>query len=146
MISALITGGLGFIGSHIARKLLKDNVVDKVVLLDSFGGYVNPLRPEFFDYRKLRLKDLEDKTIIERGHTRSPHLIHKLLLKYQPEYIFHLAAIPLASLQNITTSEAIEGNVLSTSSFLESINDLKKTNGYCPKRFLYTSSSLKWKV
>ena len=41
MKTALITGGLGFIGSHIAKSLLDQNVVDKVVCFDNFGGYVD---------------------------------------------------------------------------------------------------------
>ena len=41
MKTALISGGLGFIGSFIARKLVEDNVVDKIVLLDHFGRFVS---------------------------------------------------------------------------------------------------------
>ena len=40
MTIALITGGLGFIGSYIARNLV-NNVVDKVVCLDHFASYVD---------------------------------------------------------------------------------------------------------
>ena len=41
MKKALVTGGLGFIGSQIAKSLLDQKVVDKVVCFDNFGGYVN---------------------------------------------------------------------------------------------------------
>ena len=34
MKTAIVTGGLGFIGSHIARRLLAHDIVQKVVLLD----------------------------------------------------------------------------------------------------------------
>ena len=58
MKTALITGGLGFIGSFIARKLVKDNIIDKVVLLDHFGRYVDSTHGEFLDYRKFRTKGI----------------------------------------------------------------------------------------
>ena len=48
----LITGGLGFIGTHIAQEMIKENLVGKVVLLDHYGGFVNPLRSDFQDYRQ----------------------------------------------------------------------------------------------
>jgi nucleoside-diphosphate-sugar epimerase len=35
---ALITGGLGFIGSHIAKNLLNKELVDRVVLVDHYGN------------------------------------------------------------------------------------------------------------
>ena len=59
---ALITGGLGFIGSFIARELLEENHVDKVVCLDHFGRYVTSHRSDFNDYRKLRFQGMEGGT------------------------------------------------------------------------------------
>lgn len=51
--TAFITGGLGLIGSFIARDLIDHNVVNKVVLLDHFGRYVSSVREGFVDYRRL---------------------------------------------------------------------------------------------
>ena len=52
MKKALVTGGLGFIGSQIAKSLLEQKVVDKVVCFDNFGGYINFTSKNFLDYRK----------------------------------------------------------------------------------------------
>ena len=41
---ALITGGLGFIGSNLVKLLLKKKIVNKCVILDSFTGYINTLK------------------------------------------------------------------------------------------------------
>ena len=41
MSVALITGGLGFIGSNLVKLLLKKKKVSKCILLDSFSGFVN---------------------------------------------------------------------------------------------------------
>ncbi len=139
---AFITGGLGFIGSNIARQLTLGKVVDRVILLDHYGGYISPVRPEYTDYRKWRLLDIEDKVTIERGQANHPLVMSKLLLKYTPNYIFHLASVPLASLENMNAQEAMEGNVLSTASILEICGLLKQTHHYEPERFVYTSSSM----
>ena len=63
---AFITGGLGLIGSMISRKLLENNIVEKVVILDHYGRYVSSLRDDFIDYRKYRIKGIESKLIIEK--------------------------------------------------------------------------------
>ena len=62
--TALITGGLGLIGSFIARDLINHNIVDKVVLLDHFGRYVSSVREGFVDYRRLRIQGLENRIFI----------------------------------------------------------------------------------
>lgn len=139
---ALITGGLGLIGSNIARQLIENNYVDKVVCLDHFGRYVSTLRDGFVDYRALRVKGIEDKIIVERGDSKYYSIVHNLLEKYKPEYIFHLAALPLAKLDNLNSEEAMEGSVETTVSFLECINILNKSINYMPKRFVYASSSM----
>lgn len=139
---AFITGGLGLIGSHIARRLLAEDHVDKAVLLDHYGSYITPTLEEYADYRSLRVKGIEDRVIVERCQTSYPNVVSHLLFKYQPKQIYHLAALPLASLDNINTQEAIEGSVLSTSYILEICNTLKQEIGYQLERFIYTSSSM----
>ena len=52
MKTALITGGLGFIGTHIAIDLLKTKKVKKCILLDNFGGYMNPTKKIFMIIEK----------------------------------------------------------------------------------------------
>ena len=142
MKTALISGGLGFIGSFIARQLVEDNVVDKIVLLDHFGRYVDSSRGEFLDYRKFRTKGIEDRIIIERGEARYYSVISNIMERYRPELIYHLAALPLAKLPNLVSDEAIEGCITSTSNLLEIAGKMKKKDGYEPKRFIYASSSM----
>jgi len=140
--TVLITGGLGFIGSQMAREMLQDNIVDRAILLDHYGGFINPLRNDFQDYRKYRLEGIKDKVIIERGETRNSIIITNLIDKYRPEYIVHTAALPLAKIDNLNAAEAREGSVDSTAQILEIINYFKLKDNYCPLRFTYFSSSM----
>jgi len=142
METALITGGLGFIGSYIARVLIEENVVEKAVLVDHYGAHVSPVRDGFVDYRKARLAGIEDRIIIERGEAKYLSVVSRLLDSYRPKYIFHLAALPLAKLQNLNTEEAQEGSVTSTSNILTAIGTFFDDSGYRPERFVYTSSSM----
>jgi UDP-glucose 4-epimerase len=139
---ALVTGGLGFIGSNIARLLIRDNVVDKVVLLDHFGTYVSPVHNPGVDYRASRIADLGDRVIVERGLAESTSIAIRMIMTYKPKYIFHLAALPLATIQNMTSQEAMTGAVISTAVFLETIAGLWQATGYLPERFVYASSSM----
>jgi len=142
MTYAFITGGLGFIGSFIARQLLMEDHVDKVVCFDHFGRYINSVDPTFIDYRSFRLEGIVDRVIIERGEAKFFSVLAKLIDTYRPLYIFHLAAVPLAKLDNLNTEEALEGTVKSTSNIMEVINQLNKRDGYKPDRFIYASSSM----
>ncbi len=142
MKTVLITGGLGFIGAQIAKEMIQDNIVDKAILLDHYGGFINPLTDDFQDYRKYRLEGIEDKVVIERGETRNSIIMTKLIDKYRPEYIIHTAALPLAKIDNLNAAEAREGSVDSTATILEIINYFKLKDGYCPSRFTYFSSSM----
>ncbi len=142
MNTALITGGLGLIGANIARILIDEGKVDRVVLLDHYGRYITSTREDFFDYRALRLRGIESNVVIERGEAKHFGVISALIRRYKPDYIFHLAALPLAKLQNLNSEEALEGSVTSTTYLLESIGQAKNEGGYTPKRFVYASSSM----
>jgi nucleoside-diphosphate-sugar epimerase len=142
MSVALITGGLGFIGSFIARRLLAEGLVDRVVLLDHYGIYVDITRAEFYDYRRLRVRGIEDRLVVERGEAKYFSVVHQVLDRHRPRYIFHLAALPLSNVQNLTTQEAEEGNVTSTSNLLEAVAQIAARSDYRPERFVYASSSM----
>ena len=140
--NALITGGLGFIGSFVTKRLIDQNIIDRVVCLDHFGRYTDSTRSEFTDYRKERFKGMSDRVIIERGEAKYYSVMVDIFEKYRPEYVIHLSALPLAKLDNLNTQEAMEGSVQSTGNMLEIIGQIKKRDGYCPKRFVYVSSSM----
>ena len=52
----LITGGLGLIGSNIAKKILQEDRNSKCIILDNFTVYIDPLKSAYGDFEKLDLK------------------------------------------------------------------------------------------
>jgi len=147
----LITGGLGFIGSNIAKLLIKRKNVQKCILVDNFGGYINPLRWTYQDFRKLRFTDIKDKKLIllikkkcvfERGDCSDFKTMYSILEKYKPKIIFHTAAVPVAKIQNPNISEFRRGSVDTTINLLDCVDLLQKKNKFKLSRFLYISSSM----
>ena len=139
---ALITGGLGFIGSTLANTLIKRKIVTKCILLDNFGSFINPLKSNYNDYRQKRVISSK-KFIIERGDASNTQITLKLIQKYKPTLIYHTAALPLAKIENLNATEASIGSVDATKNLIENLNFVRSTsNNYNIKRFVYFSSSM----
>jgi len=77
-MAILITGGAGFLGSHLARRLIEAD--KEVVIFDK-----NP--------KKLHLKEASDKVVLIKGDVSKLSALEKLCEQYQFEAIFHLAAL-----------------------------------------------------
>ena len=127
MKTALITGGLGFIGSNIVKQLKEKKVVDRCVILDTFSSYVSPVKNNFTDFRKLRFTNFK-KIVIERGDAKDFSLVYKIIKKHKPEFIFHTAAVPLAKIDNLNAKESKEGSIDTTTNILESVNFFRNNN------------------
>lgn len=138
----LITGGLGLIGTYVAKEFSVRKNVKKIICLDHFGKYINPQKKNIKDYRLLRSQIIGKKLIIERGESKYYSVLAKIIFKYKPKYIIHLAALPLAKLENLNSEEALEGSVVSTASIIETINNVKNNTRYKFERLVYASSSM----
>jgi len=98
----LVTGGAGFIGSHLTNELLKQG--NKVVVIDNLSsGKKENINQKAKFYRA----DVRDKNIYE------------IFEKENPEIVFHLAAKPIVEEVYKNPFEAIEVNVMGTVNILE---------------------------
>jgi len=131
----LITGGAGFIGSHVA-KLLLDQGHD-VVVYDSFVHYVYPLEKAHIDNMARRVAMIQGRARLVRGHTHDQDYLRRVVAEAQPDYIIHLAAMPLANLAVEHPEEALQTIMTGTMNLLQSCRDLPNL-----KRFVYVSSSM----
>ncbi len=120
---ALVTGGAGFIGSHLTERLLKDG--NDVVVVDnlSTGSLKN-------------IEDFKDKPTFEfvEGDIRNAELIDALVER--SETVFHLAAAVGVKLIAERPVHTIETNISGTEVVLDAANKFNK------KIFIASSSEI----
>lgn len=83
----LITGGAGFIGSALAKKLMDRG--DNVVLIDNFNNYYDPKLKK--DRIKIFLKGYKFK--LYKGDIRNIKLLEKIFKTEKLDKVMHLAAM-----------------------------------------------------
>jgi UDP-glucose 4-epimerase len=102
MKKALVTGGAGFIGSHIVDRLIADGVT--VAIVDNLNTG--------------RLENLNPHAVFHHIDIRDDAL-GKIISDFQPDYIFHLAAQANVSLSAKKPIDDIEINTIGTVNLLE---------------------------
>ena len=147
--SILVTGGAGFIGSHLVERLLLDN---EVTVLDNFSsGRMEFLAPYQDDpHFHLLTGDLMNPGVLDEAVS-------------EKDFIFHLAANPDVKLGAEDTHVHLEQNVLATYNLLEAMrrnnahrmyspppppstsrrqrSPLRTTGPFCPSLFMGLPSS-----
>jgi UDP-glucose 4-epimerase len=114
----IVTGGAGFIGSHVAQELLKRGY--RVVVLDDLSGGFE--------------ENVPTGAIFVKGSVTDEKLINELFRKYRFQYVFHFAAYAAEGLSHFIRCFNYENNVLG------SVRMINAAINYGVKCFVFTSS------
>lgn len=115
---SLVTGGAGFIGSHVAKHCLK--MGHEVVVLDDLSGGFEDHIPE--------------GAIFVRGSITETDTVTSLFQKYHFDYVYHLAAYAAEGLSHFIRRYNYTTNLIGT---MNLINEAVKQECKC---FVFTSS------
>jgi UDP-glucuronate 4-epimerase len=80
----LITGGAGFIGSHLSERMLKEG--HAVTIFDDFNTYYDP------EIKQRNIAAIEDAIEIVRGDIRDAILVERTFAKGKFDQVIHIAA------------------------------------------------------
>jgi len=83
-MATLITGGAGFVGSHLAQRLIAAG--DEVVVIDNLDPYYNPA------IKKARLERLDGAAEVIIGDIRNGGVLERIFKTHKIERVAHLAA------------------------------------------------------
>lgn len=88
MAKVCITGGAGFIGSHLGKKLLE--LGHELIVIDNFHSYYSISR------KQRQLQQIKDVGFFHFYHTDilQFNALKQIFFEHQPDMVFHLAALP----------------------------------------------------
>ena len=111
--SILVTGGAGFIGSHLIRAALTSGLYGRVIALDALTYAADPAR----------LADCADdpRYVFVRGDIRDQALVTELLARYRPSVVFNLAAETHVDRSVDDPGAFVDANVVGTARLLDAV-------------------------
>ena len=132
MRTYFITGVAGFIGSNLAKKILKENGDIQIIGLDNLNNYYDVKLKE---YRLNKLKEFNDRFIFIQGNLADKKIVENIFAQYKPTIVVNLAA-QAGVRYSITNPDAyIESNLIGFYNILECCRH------YPVEHLVYASSS-----
>ena len=132
-----ITGSAGFIGSNLAKRLLKENDSIKIIGIDNMNDYYDVRLKE---YRLVELLKNDDFTFV-KGSIADKSLIDKIFTEYEPDIVVNLAA-QAGVRYSITNPDAyIESNMIGFYNILEACRHSYDDGKKGVEHLVYASSS-----
>jgi dTDP-glucose 4,6-dehydratase len=110
-MKCLVTGSSGFIGAHMARRLLSE------------GHEVISIMHDRLPVSTASLLDIEDKVTWCMGDIRDEQLVKRILGDYNIDYVFHFAALPIVEMGMRSCRPMFEVNFVGTLSILEALRE-----------------------
>jgi len=121
-MKALVTGGAGFIGSHLVDKLMKEGY--HVTVIDNLSSGKTENIKQWLNYSTFKLI---------KADLRNPEAVSEAVKKV--DIVFHLAANPEVRISSQNPKEIYQNNITTTFNLLEA---MRKHN---IKQLIFTSSS-----
>jgi UDP-glucose 4-epimerase len=118
MPTSLVTGGAGFIGSHVADELI--SLGHKVVVLDDLSGGFEDNVPR--------------ESVFVKGSILDHDLIERLFERHRFTYVYHLAAYAAEGLSHFIKRFNYQNNLIG------SVNLINASVNHGVKCFVFTSS------
>ena len=125
----LVTGGAGFIGSHLCEKLLENDY--KVICLDNFNNYYDPKIKEDNIAESLKNKNFA----LVKGDILDKEFLENVFSKYNIDRVIHLAAVAGVRPSLVAPNKYIEVDIKGT------VNLLDMARKYKVEQFIFGSSS-----
>jgi len=126
-MKVLITGGAGFIGSAVAKKLIERG--DTAVLIDNFNDYYDPKLKR--NRIKIFLKDCKSGFTLYKGDIRDTKFLERVFKKEKPDKIVHLAAMAGVRYAIEHPLLYVDVNVVGTTNLLDIAVRYKVKNFVC---------------
>ncbi|WP_299685310.1 NAD-dependent epimerase/dehydratase family protein [uncultured Dokdonia sp.] len=116
--TSLVTGGAGFMGSHVVAHLIQENHI-VIVLDDLSGGFKENIHP---------------KAVFKEGSITNTQLVNALFEEHHFDYVYHLAAYAAEGLSHFIRKFNYQNNLIG------SINLINASVNHKIKCFVFTSS------
>lgn len=136
MKTILVTGGAGFIGSHLSEKLLKEG--NKVLIIDNFNNYYDP---------KIKRNNVEEvkKTCIEHNISLENYKVFEGDIR-DNEFLKEVFSNKIDSIMHLAAMAGVRPSIADTSLYYDvnitgTVNLLEKCRENNIKKFVFASSS-----